>query len=998
MNSRTRNARARRLPRRAGIGGLLAIAALVPVGTASAAVTNSCDATTTPGTVACEFWAKAGQYTPPGAANPVDVLGYATSAGGPPVLPGPTIVATAGDTVTVLLHNALANDATSMLFQEQPMAADLAGVGPGLTTTYSFTADTPGTYIYEASPLMGRAYQTAMGMQGVLVVRPRDAAQAYDAGSAFDAEHLVVLTDLDRSLTAANAKTFDMRDFAPQYHLVNGKAAPSADNLDVTTTPAGAKVLLRYVNAAVSAHAVAVLGLAQTVVGEDGNRLANPRAVVSETLGAGQTEDVILAVPATASGRYPIYDSGLALNNEAAPGMGGMITFLNVSGAAPGPDAAGPGTRNVAFAAGTLTASVSDVDTGGSNIAAAEYFVDSVGAPGSGTPMAVSSTTTPTATATATGVVVPAGSHVIYVRGQDGAGNWGPVSSVFPPPVDGTGPTVKNAGASPNPANPAVKAIAITATADDRATGGSNIASGYYTVDGDAAKHPMTLTGSGPLVELTASLDATSGLAEGLHTLHISAVDSANNASPAPADLRIVVDTTGPAGGNPTLAPTPNNGAVPFSATVQAVRVGGDFTDPAPKDTIAPPAAGADPVSGVAAGEGFIDPANPVSLPNGTGFPLVPKDGAFGGVSETLLADIPLSKVATLADGSHTIVLHAQDGSGNWGPAISATLTVDKTKPVVSNVAATPASVTTTADPNVPPTTFRLSANAADPTVNGVATGVAALEWFSGADPGPGKGNPMTLNAGSYQATIDWVAQGWGNGPRTISVRARDGAGNWSALGTVTFTVNDVIFANGFEPNAAGWNTAPTGAGRLSFPPNSNLAGVGTHAMNVNLAGTMGAANPASAYVTDTRPTPEPIYKARFYINPFNSTPGAAGTSVTILGGYSSTGANLFAVRYRLNAGLRQLQLGVGTASTPWVTVAANAASSVEIAWQTASTSAQLRVNGAVTNLALPAATPATGVKSVRLGVQGLAGASATRAGSVRLDAFESHRRTLVGP
>ena len=106
------------------------------------------------------------------------------------------------------------------------------------------------------------------------------------------------------------------------------------------------------------------------------------------------------------------------------------------------PDVTGPVTADADAAptptntAPTATASVSDVTTGGNNVTAAEYFIDSVGAPGTGTAMAASDGTfdSPTegVTATLTGAQFNAlseGSHTIHVRGRDVAGNWGAADS-----------------------------------------------------------------------------------------------------------------------------------------------------------------------------------------------------------------------------------------------------------------------------------------------------------------------------------------------------------------------------------------------------------------------------------------------------------------------------------------------------------------------------------------------------------------------------------------
>ena len=82
----------------------------------------------------------------------------------------------------------------------------------------------------------------------------------------------------------------------------------------------------------------------------------------------------------------------------------------------------------------TLTADVSDATTGNSTIVAAEYFVDTVGADGSGTPMNASDgafdspTEGVTASIDVSGWAV--GQYTLYVHGKDAAGNWGATESV----------------------------------------------------------------------------------------------------------------------------------------------------------------------------------------------------------------------------------------------------------------------------------------------------------------------------------------------------------------------------------------------------------------------------------------------------------------------------------------------------------------------------------------------------------------------------------------
>jgi hypothetical protein len=80
----------------------------------------------------------------------------------------------------------------------------------------------------------------------------------------------------------------------------------------------------------------------------------------------------------------------------------------------------------------TISAWIDDTGLGGSKIVAAEYFVDFVGAPGTGTPMIPTegqfsgSIEYVSATMNATTYnKLGAGTHQIYVRGEDAAGNWG---------------------------------------------------------------------------------------------------------------------------------------------------------------------------------------------------------------------------------------------------------------------------------------------------------------------------------------------------------------------------------------------------------------------------------------------------------------------------------------------------------------------------------------------------------------------------------------------
>lgn len=1001
MTSRSHAKLTSRAARRAGVG-LIALAALVPLGTASGAVDLDPGCSKAGTTVHCDLWAKAGTFAPPGGGTPIPVMGYSTSAAGQPIVPGPAIVAEAGDTVEVVLHNDLSVP-TGMLFQEQAVGVDRTGVPVGAATkTYSFTAGKAGTYLYEASPFVtsgdhGSQYQTAMGLYGALVVRPAgQPGQAYDATSAFDAEHLVVIGEVDKDLnTLADPSAFDMRNYSPDYFLINGKASPDTGNL---AAAAGNRVLLRWVNAGVKAHTAAVLGAGQRLVGEDGNALPNPHNLVAETLGAGQTEDVVVALDAGASGKYPVYDSGLWLNNNSAGGMGGALTFLDVAGSVAD---SGPGTSGVAISGNALSATVSDAATGGGTVTAAEYFIDTVGTDGSGTAM---DAFTPAVSASVSATLaLNSGSHTIYVHGQDANGNWGPVSSVFYTPPDGDGPATKSLALSPNPSN-ATKNVALHATGDDTATGGSNVTHGEITIDGGTPDIYLSNGGGTVAAVDTVIPAATMGaLAEGIHTVSIRSRDEYLNWGP-PATVDLQVDKSGPTSTSPTATPSASNGIQGFSATITAVRVRATVTD----GTVA------GVHSAVGAGEGFIDPSTTTPPADGSGFPLVPADGTFGGVTENLQADIPLSTVVALPEGPHTIALHGRDSSGNWGPRVTTTLIADRTAPVASGLTASPNPTNNTA------ATFAAASNNHSFALNASATDtltpVAGGEWFTGADPGTGKGTPMSATGGptfTISATVDFVALGWLDGNRTIFARARDAAGNWSAPISVNVNIvrPNVIFANGFESgNASAWSGV-SGANRLTFPTAASMAGTGLYGMQVRVSGTINNANPGAAYVTDNSPLVESRYRARFYFNPNNSNPGGGGNGIVIFRGYAGdggSGANRFTIGYRLQGGTRQVRLSVvrsngTTANSNWFNVANASATRLELLWQAGTnTSASLIVDppGPSTGtLLLSNLNTGAGnrIESVRFGAQGLGGNTNSRAGAFNLDSFVSTRRTVIG-
>ena len=226
-------------------------------------------------------------------ANSVLVWGYANGAGSMQY-PGPTLIVTQGQTVTVNLSNTLPVR-TSIVFPGQS-GVTTSGGSPGLqtaeaasggTVSYTFTATQPGTYLYQSGTQP--ALQVEMGLVGALIVRPVAPKQAYGhAATAYDREYLFLLTEMDPNLhdqVALGNLNPDTSDYFPVQWYINGRNGMDTlygDNLPwMPTQPYGAlalaypseKVLVRLISAGRDAHPFHFHGNHITVVGRDGRLL-----------------------------------------------------------------------------------------------------------------------------------------------------------------------------------------------------------------------------------------------------------------------------------------------------------------------------------------------------------------------------------------------------------------------------------------------------------------------------------------------------------------------------------------------------------------------------------------------------------------------------------------------------------------------------------------------------------------------------------------------------
>jgi FtsP/CotA-like multicopper oxidase with cupredoxin domain len=280
------------------------------------------------------------------------------SAGPAPVcpamqLPGPTLIVTEGQTVTVNLTNRLPGVAgkTSIVFPGQTLISATGGT-PGLlaqeagasdcgtgcnTVSYKFKASKPGTYAYHSGSRP--EVQVEMGMYGALIVLPETpaatcpakgdyshAASAYDhAATCYDREYLfqfsefssVIHDQVKAQVEACPASTCPLNvttePYRANYYMVNGRSMP--DLMDTAYSTAyerqpyngnphmhpGETVLMRNIGHGRWQHPFHFHGNHARVIARDGNlllsasdtsKLAGPLLFTLPTL-PGQTVDML---------------------------------------------------------------------------------------------------------------------------------------------------------------------------------------------------------------------------------------------------------------------------------------------------------------------------------------------------------------------------------------------------------------------------------------------------------------------------------------------------------------------------------------------------------------------------------------------------------------------------------------------------------------------------------------------------------------------------------
>jgi FtsP/CotA-like multicopper oxidase with cupredoxin domain len=248
---------------------------------------------------------------------------------------------TSGKQVTVVLHNTLA-EPTSIMFPGQTgVLADGNAAQPQFDTsgatltsmvqpaapgsgsvTYTFTAGSPGTYLYQTGTDVKKQLQ--MGLYGALIVRPAGNAQHVndrpDSAFAQGKEYLFLLSEVDPDvhLAVERGDPVDWSAYTARYFMINGRSMPDtlAPNnaswlpnqpygamvhikpYDASTNPLPATI--RYLNAGTVNYPFHPHGSDERVINRDGHALQGPTGQdlsyqkYDLDVGPGQSLDVLM--------------------------------------------------------------------------------------------------------------------------------------------------------------------------------------------------------------------------------------------------------------------------------------------------------------------------------------------------------------------------------------------------------------------------------------------------------------------------------------------------------------------------------------------------------------------------------------------------------------------------------------------------------------------------------------------------------------------------------
>ncbi|MFC1841551.1 multicopper oxidase domain-containing protein [Candidatus Dependentiae bacterium] len=244
--------------------------------------------------------------------------------------PGPTLEATEGDRVRIIVKNELP-EPTSIHWHgiELPNNQDGAApetqrpIMPGETYTYEFTLYQSGTVMYHSGYNVMR--QDHMGLHGTFVIHPKKYENPID-------KQFVIMLQQWAILPGSEYLNLATMDF--NWFTFNGHSAP---NIPVLTVNQGERVRIRFSNIIMDSHPIHLHGYIWNWVGTEGGPIPRSAQIKGSTIlvSAGTTRDVEFIAWNPGIWRFHCHKLHHIVNAHADIPMGimdhgGMFTLFHV--------------------------------------------------------------------------------------------------------------------------------------------------------------------------------------------------------------------------------------------------------------------------------------------------------------------------------------------------------------------------------------------------------------------------------------------------------------------------------------------------------------------------------------------------------------------------------------------------------------------------------------------------------------------------------------------
>ncbi len=221
----------------------------------------------------------------------------------PLTLPSPTLTATEGDTVVVMVVNP-SNEGHTIHWHGLDVDQANDGVPHtsqyvlhGDTFTYRFIAPHAGNYIYHCH--VTTTLHLMMGMYGSFIVYPKQGNNfLYENGPSYEKDYAFLGSELDKSWTDDFKEGGALNEFSPTHFLLNGleKNQLFDDSTQIIQLEKGKRVGLRLLNIGFSIHRYTFPSdVTALVYTSDGRKLPKPFLVNTLELYPGERYGIILS-------------------------------------------------------------------------------------------------------------------------------------------------------------------------------------------------------------------------------------------------------------------------------------------------------------------------------------------------------------------------------------------------------------------------------------------------------------------------------------------------------------------------------------------------------------------------------------------------------------------------------------------------------------------------------------------------------------------------------